>query len=91
MSRHTVLSAKDIIVRKALPFSVYGADNMLLLAKGQVVGERIRAALLRNDLRPAYLPEEMDAPHERIAVRTCAGLAAQSIRTRCSDTLMSEH
>lgn len=73
MSRQTPLLAKDIIVGKALPFSVYGADNTLLLAKGQVVSERIREALLRNGVRPAYRPEEQSEPEqERIEVpETC--------------------
>jgi hypothetical protein len=67
MSRQT-LSAQDIVVGKALPFSVYGADNTLLLAKGQVVTERIREGLLRNGVRPVYSAEERAAAEERIEV-----------------------
>jgi hypothetical protein len=48
MSRTTALRANDIVVGRALPYSVYGADKTLLLAKGQIVSERIRDALLRN-------------------------------------------
>ena len=48
MSRTTALHPGDIVVGRALPYSVYGADKTLLLAKGQIVSERIREALLRN-------------------------------------------
>lgn len=43
------MDKNDIVVGKPLPFSIYGADKMLLLAKGQLVeSERVRAALIRN-------------------------------------------
>jgi hypothetical protein len=43
------MDKSDIVVGKPLPFSVYGADKMLLLAKGQrVESERVRDALIRN-------------------------------------------
>jgi hypothetical protein len=77
MSRQTALHASDIIVGKALPYSVYGADKTLLLAAGQIVSERIREALLRNGVRPVYDPD-LDAQHgeERIAVPATCPLQA---------------
>jgi hypothetical protein len=43
------MDKNDIVVGKPLPFSIYGADRMLLLAKGQrVESERVREALIRN-------------------------------------------
>ncbi|MET0658780.1 MAG: flagellar brake protein [Steroidobacteraceae bacterium] len=48
MSR-SPLDKNAIVVGKPLPFSIYGADNMLLLAQGQLVKtEGMRNALLRG-------------------------------------------
>jgi hypothetical protein len=56
---------------------VYGADNTLLLAKGQLVSERIRDALLRNGARCVY---GSDGPpvveEERIEIPTICPLQA---------------
>ena len=43
------LDKNAIVVGKPLPFSIYGADNMLLLAQGELVkSEAMRNALLRG-------------------------------------------
>ena len=71
MSRTTALRANDIVVGRALPFSVYGADQTLLLAKGQIVSERIKDALLRNGVMRSTAEDAdfavgMPAEEERI-------------------------
>lgn len=48
-TQKALIDKNDIVVGKPLPFSVYGPDRMLLLAKGQLVeSERVREALIRN-------------------------------------------
>jgi hypothetical protein len=76
MSTLTALNPRDVIVGKALPFSVYGADKMLLLAKGQIVSERVRDALLRNGVRPMYHSDAESTAEERIEVPEICPLQA---------------
>jgi hypothetical protein len=64
MSSHTPLLEKnEVVVGKPLPFSVFGADGKLLLAKGRVVETaRLRELLLSNGThRSAFDSSERQA------------------------------
>jgi hypothetical protein len=51
MGRHIALDKSEVVCGKPLPFSIFDpARNRLLAAKGQMVTERMRQALLRNGL-----------------------------------------
>ena len=81
------MDKNDIVVGKPLPFSIYGADKMLLLAKGQLVeSERVREALIRNGvLANASNPSGLGG-----ASKT-GGSATEEERTKLSPLAVLRH
>jgi c-di-GMP-binding flagellar brake protein YcgR len=66
MTREIALDKTEIVSGKPLPFSVFDPTRKLLLAaKGQMVTDKMREALLRNGLMAVMDDADVDAFNER--------------------------